>query len=80
MINNKLLLFNTFWYTLFSYILVFVFSKGEIGVRKLINFGGLSKPTKYVFIASKGDIIPETKEDAGDDVAELVLPIGMDLF
>jgi len=30
-----------------------------------------------VFIASKGDIIPESKEDASDDVAELILPIGM---
>ena len=53
-----------------------LFAQGDIGVKKLINFGGLSSPIKYVFIASKGDVLSETKEDAGERMAELMLPLG----
>ena len=51
-----------------------------MGVKKLLNFGGLRDAIKYVFVASKGDVLSEAKEDGGETMAELVQPLGMDLF
>uniref|UniRef100_A0A7M5XPK4 ILEI/PANDER domain-containing protein n=3 Tax=Clytia hemisphaerica TaxID=252671 RepID=A0A7M5XPK4_9CNID len=52
-------------------------SLGDIGVKKLMNFGGLNSPIKYVFIASKGDVLTATKEDAGERMAELMQPLAV---
>ena len=51
--------------------------QGDLGVKKLLNFGGLRNAIKYVFIASKGDVLSETKEDGGETMAELVQPLGV---
>lgn len=47
-----------------------------MGVKKLLNFGGLRNAIKYVFVASKGDVLSESKEDGGETMAELVQPLG----
>lgn len=51
-----------------------------MGVKKLLNFGGLRDAIKYVFVASKGDVLSEAKEDGGETMAELVQPLGIHFF
>jgi len=46
-------------------------------VKKLLNFGGLRDAIKYVFVASKGDVLSEAKEDGGETMAELVQPLAV---